>query len=276
MGLLSSLFASNKTKKNSSKEKTALKEKKCYENIDFDNIAYVTFDGTEAAYRVDTEEEFDPVMSDFLTRQDGWQHYETKTVEYKVENGENYCFTIKYKNDTQIQRKFHESSSIAKRLLEYSNRIESSQGVELSNNDEIQCLIDDIIKEANNVSVEIGKIFSSQPGDNDCEKGIKSYKEKESHTMGQKNALREAETYLRSDSYSKSDLIEQLKYDGYTEEEATYAANNVKVEWNEQCYKTAEAYLRSDSFSKSDLIGQLEYDGFTEEEIKYAIKKVKY
>jgi DNA polymerase III epsilon subunit-like protein len=119
MGLLSLLFALTETIKDSVKEKNALREKKRYENIDFDNIESITLDDIETAYSIETEEEFDPVMSDFLTQQDGWQHYETKTVEYEVEDGENYCFTIRYKNGKQIQRKFHENSPITKRLIEY-------------------------------------------------------------------------------------------------------------------------------------------------------------
>ena len=91
------------------------------ERIDFNNIEYVTLDYTETAYRIEEEEEFDPVMTDYLTRRDGWQHYETKIVEYEVEDGENYCFTIHYKNGTEIYRIFHESSYMAERLMEYVN-----------------------------------------------------------------------------------------------------------------------------------------------------------
>ena len=97
----------------------AMEAQRRYENIHWNNINRVTFDGTEIAYRTVTEEEFDLVMSDFLTQQDGWQHYETKTVEYEVENGLNYCFTIQYKTGTRIHRKFHETSSLTERLLNY-------------------------------------------------------------------------------------------------------------------------------------------------------------
>ena len=95
---------------------------KRYENIDFHNIESVILDGVETAYRIETEEEFDPVMTDFLTQQDGWQHYETRTVEYEVENGKNYCFIIKYKDGTKIYRNFHENSHISQQLLKYCER----------------------------------------------------------------------------------------------------------------------------------------------------------
>lgn len=123
MGLLTLISALIATIKDTIKENVenarAEEEWQQYCDIDFDNIDYVVLEGTETAYRIEEEEEFDPVMTDFLTRQDGWQHYETKTVEYEVEDGENYCFTIKYKDGTKIHRVFHEDSSMTERLLKY-------------------------------------------------------------------------------------------------------------------------------------------------------------
>ena len=95
MGLFTLLFALGATISDTIRENAenhrALEERRRYEDIDWGNIEYVTLDCTETAYRIEEEEEFDPVMTDFLTRQDGWQHYETKTVEYEVEDGENYA-----------------------------------------------------------------------------------------------------------------------------------------------------------------------------------------
>lgn len=150
------LFALIETICDTAKEKREhrriVKEKQRYEDIDFRNIASVTLDGVTTAYRTETEEEFDPVMSDYLTRQDGWQHYETNTVEYEVENGLDYMFTIRYKNGKTIYRKFHESSWLTARLLGYCNK-----------NVEISKAIDDVIEETNNVIVELGNLFTSQP-----------------------------------------------------------------------------------------------------------------
>ena len=118
--LISALFETiGDTIKEAVKNCVAREKKRRYEEIDWGNIESVTFDGTETAYRIEEKEEFDPVASDFLTQQDGWQHYETKIVEYEVENGLNYCFTIRYKNGTEIRRIFHETSPFVKRLLVY-------------------------------------------------------------------------------------------------------------------------------------------------------------
>ena len=126
MGLLTLFFALgdtiSSTIREGHEERRALEERRRYEDIHFDNIAYVTFDGTTPAYRTETEEEFDPLATDFLSRQDGWAHYETQTVEYEVEDGVDYLFTIHFKDGSEIYRKFHESSPITQRLLEYCNR----------------------------------------------------------------------------------------------------------------------------------------------------------
>lgn len=90
------------------------------DGMDFKNIETVDIINCEMTYRIETEEEFDPVMTNFLTEQDGWQHYETKTVEYEVENGYEYTFLIYYKNGSKETRVYHESSNFAQRLISIS------------------------------------------------------------------------------------------------------------------------------------------------------------
>ena len=69
MGLLTLLFALGSTISETIKEKAesyhALEEQQRYEYIDWNNIEHVTLDCFEVAYRIETEEEFDPVMTDF-------------------------------------------------------------------------------------------------------------------------------------------------------------------------------------------------------------------
>lgn len=149
--LITALFETiTDTIKENHDKRCAIKEQKRYEDIDFNNIEYVTLDGTEQAYRIETEEEFDPVKTAYLTELDGWQHYETETVEYEVEDGANYYFTIKYKNGQTIYRKFHESSPLTARLLEYSNKNDNN------NYEEIIKEIDDVIDEINLVIDGLG------------------------------------------------------------------------------------------------------------------------
>ena len=88
-------------------------------------------------------------------------------------------------------------------------------------------------------------------------------------TVAQKNARNSAESYLSFSAFSYNGLIEQLEYEGYTTEEATYAADNCGADWNEQAAKSAESYLDMMSFSRQGLIEQLEYEGFTREQAEY-------
>lgn len=88
-------------------------------------------------------------------------------------------------------------------------------------------------------------------------------------SAGKKNALEQAYSYLNAMAFSYSGLIEQLEYEGYSTEEATYAVDNCGADWKEQAAKKAEEYLNSMSFSKSGLIEQLEYEGFTHEQAVY-------
>ncbi len=58
-------------------------------------------------------------------------------------------------------------------------------------------------------------------------------------TVSQKNARRSAESYLRYSAFSRSGLIDQLLYEGYSQEDAEYAVGAVAVDWNEQSFKSA-------------------------------------
>ncbi|MBS7008408.1 Ltp family lipoprotein [Anaerostipes sp.] len=92
-------------------------------------------------------------------------------------------------------------------------------------------------------------------------------------TTGEENALSKAYSYLNTMAFSKSGLIEQLEYEGFTKKEAKYAANNCGANWKEQAVKKAEQYLKNQSFSKSGLIEQLEYEGFTPKQARYGVNK---
>ena len=85
-------------------------------------------------------------------------------------------------------------------------------------------------------------------------------------SVGQANALKAAGNYLQIMPFSYDGLIDQLKFDGYTDDEAAYAADNCGADWFEQAEKAGENYLEIMPFSRSGLIDQLEFDGFTYEQ----------
>lgn len=93
--------------------------------------------------------------------------------------------------------------------------------------------------------------------------------QKDEITTGMRNALRSAEQYLSFTSFSRSGLIEQLKFDQYTASEAEYAVDNCGADWYEQAEKSAKKYLDFMSFSRGGLIDQLVFDGFTRDQAEH-------
>ena len=92
-------------------------------------------------------------------------------------------------------------------------------------------------------------------------------------SVGKQNALRQANQYLNAMAFSYSGLIEQLEYEGYSTEDATYAVDHCGADWNDEAAKKAEEYLNTMSFSRSGLIEQLEYEGFTHDQAVYGVNK---
>jgi hypothetical protein len=82
-------------------------------------------------------------------------------------------------------------------------------------------------------------------------------------TVSQRNARQKAGEYLQIMAFSRSGLIEQLVYEGFSESDATYGVDSRNVDWFDQAAKKAEEYLRIMSFSRQGLIEQLMFDGFT-------------
>jgi hypothetical protein len=94
-----------------------------------------------------------------------------------------------------------------------------------------------------------------------------------SETVSQKNALKKAESYLRFSAFSRGDLIDQLVYNQFSTEDATWAVDHVKVDWNEQAAKKAKSYLEFSAFSRGDLIDQLLYNQFTPAQAEYGVSQ---
>lgn len=92
-----------------------------------------------------------------------------------------------------------------------------------------------------------------------------------SMTRSQQNAVRSAENYLSFTAFSRKGLIDQLKFEGYSTEDATFAVDSLDVDWREQAAKSAENYLSMMAFSRSGLIDQLVFEGFTREEAQFGV-----
>lgn len=100
--------------------------------------------------------------------------------------------------------------------------------------------------------------------------------EKDPLTMGEQNAVAKANSYLSIMHFSRAGLIEQLEFEGFTTEEATFAVDYIEVDWNEQAAGKAQDYIDTMSFSRTGLIEQLEFEGFTKEQAEYGVTAIGY
>ena len=115
-----------------------------------------------------------------------------------------------------------------------------------------------------------------KPEDVVGEEPVEEEKPDDEVTKGEKNALSSALNYLRTMPFSYSGLINQLEYEGYTNEQAVYGADNCGADWNEQAALMAQNYLDTMSLSRDGLIRQLEFEGFTRQQAEYGVQAVGY
>ena len=87
-------------------------------------------------------------------------------------------------------------------------------------------------------------------------------------------AIRQAEEYLSFTAFSKQGLIDQLVFEGFTREQATYGVERVNADWSQQAVLQARSYLDMTAFSRSGLIDQLVFEGFTRQQATYAADRV--
>ena len=88
-------------------------------------------------------------------------------------------------------------------------------------------------------------------------------------TSSQINAARKAKDYLDMSGFSRSGLISQLEYEGFSTADATFGADAQNAYWNLQAARKAKDYLGMSGFSRDGLIGQLVYEGFSNSEARY-------
>jgi hypothetical protein len=96
------------------------------------------------------------------------------------------------------------------------------------------------------------------------------------YSLAQQNAIREAQSYLEYSGFSRTGLIDQLVYEGYSLEDSTFGADNAGADWNAEAAESAADYLKYSSFSRQGLYDQLAYEGFSDAEIQFALAAVGY
>jgi hypothetical protein len=90
-------------------------------------------------------------------------------------------------------------------------------------------------------------------------------------TVSQQNAVDKAADYLSYSSFSRSGLIKQLKFEGFSTKDATFGVDAQKANWKEQAAKKAAEYLENGSFSRSGLIKQLKFEGFSTKQATFGV-----
>jgi hypothetical protein len=95
-------------------------------------------------------------------------------------------------------------------------------------------------------------------------------------TLAQRNAISMARDYLDYSAFSRTGLIGQLEFEGFSTADATFAVDYLEVDWFEQAALMAQQYLDYSSFSRQGLIDQLVFEGFTLEQATYGVTAVGY
>lgn len=94
-------------------------------------------------------------------------------------------------------------------------------------------------------------------------------------SVAQQNAYRTAEDYLGFTAFSRSGLIDQLEFEGYSTADAEFGVARIEaeggVDWNAQAAESAADYLSFTSFSRSGLIDQLVFEGYSREQAEYGV-----
>jgi len=96
-------------------------------------------------------------------------------------------------------------------------------------------------------------------------------------TIGQREALQAAKSYLSFGSFSRAGLIRQLTSsygEGFSRADAVWGVNHAHANWYREAVQAAKSYLKTGSFSRAALIHQLESpygDQFTHAQAVYGV-----
>jgi hypothetical protein len=98
--------------------------------------------------------------------------------------------------------------------------------------------------------------------------------EEPGETVAQAQARISAATYLATAAFSRTGLLEQLDYEGFTTADAEHGVKSLSVDWDEQAALSAASYLEMGGFSRDGLIDQLVYEGFTQDQAEHGVDQV--
>jgi hypothetical protein len=95
-------------------------------------------------------------------------------------------------------------------------------------------------------------------------------------TLPQQNAVGKAKSYVQYQAFSRSGLIGQLEFEGFSTEDATFGVDYIAPDWNAQAAAKAKSYLDIQSFSREGLYDQLIFEGYSDAEANAGLAAVGY
>jgi hypothetical protein len=113
---------------------------------------------------------------------------------------------------------------------------------------------------------------SEKPATEPSEQATEGADDSEEMTASQEQAVRKAQEYIDYAAFSRSGLIKQLKFEGFSTSDAKFGVDHIGADWMEQAELKAKEYLDYTSFSRSGLIKQLEFEGFTRQQAEHGVK----
>jgi len=126
----------------------------------------------------------------------------------------------------------------------------------------------------------LAKVLSTSPAANtEVEEGTEitlTLEEKPVFSLAQQNAISSAQNYLSFTGFSRTGLIDQLEFEGFSTEEATFGVDNAGADWNAEAAEKAQQYLEYSSFSRQGLYDQMAFEGFLPAEIEFGLAAVGY
>lgn len=134
--------------------------------------------------------------------------------------------------------------------------------------------VDEIVKSFSMSYVELKPTSSTDSAEKDDAVQDQKGEVSPTATASQTNALKVTRQYLTTMPFSYTGLISQLEYEGFSTEDATYAADNCGADWNTQAARTAKNYLNIMAFTRDGLIEQLQYEGYTYDEASFGADSV--
>ena len=88
----------------------------------------------------------------------------------------------------------------------------------------------------------------------------------------QEKVVAAAKSYIEYAPMSKEGMIEQLKYENFSQDDAEYAVNHANIKWDEQASRSAVVFIGYSNPTTNELKEQLQFEKFSDEEINYALE----